>query len=94
MTLHLGYTVDDYDFETTRFCVKSRDKAEEGERWIEADVILAADGVKSKARTKMLARMGEVDSGGSGWYPMLLRQMADSFPLQWLILARLRIGFW
>jgi len=63
VTLHLGYTVEDYDFEATKFCVKARDKADEPAKWVEADVILAADGVKSKARTKMLARVGEVDSG-------------------------------
>jgi hypothetical protein len=34
-----------------------------GKEWVEGDVILAADGVKSRARSAMIARLGEVDEG-------------------------------
>lgn len=59
--LHLNKLVTDYSFEETKFYVSERG-AESGE-WIKADVILAADGVKSKARGAMLKRKGETDDG-------------------------------
>lgn len=40
-----------------------RNGEDQAPEWIEADVILAADGVKSKARGGMLARQGEKDDG-------------------------------
>ncbi|GEM06233.1 monooxygenase [Rhodotorula toruloides] len=73
--LHLNKLVTDYDFDGSRFFVKARSptmanganghpepSAEEAGEWVEADVILAADGVKSKARAAMLGRKGEVDT--------------------------------
>ena len=69
--LHLNKMVSEYDFDNTRFKVSDRKKAAPGDaanghsepEWIQADVILAADGVKSQARSHMLGRKGEVDSG-------------------------------
>lgn len=73
--LHLNKLVTDYDFEGSRFFVKERLSGTNGANghangatgetgeWLEADVILAADGVKSKARAAMLRRKGEVDTG-------------------------------
>jgi salicylate hydroxylase len=72
--LHLNKLVTDYDFENTRFLVSDRKRTQQANgdasgqtilepEWIEADVILAADGVKSKARGAMLGRKGEVDDG-------------------------------
>ena len=85
--LNLNKLVVDYDFENTRFRVQDRQSsptkqpngvatngasghASEGE-WVDADVILAADGVKSKARGKMLGRKGEVDEGEIALLPGL-----------------------
>ncbi len=67
VTLRLNKLVSDINFEDSSFLVTDRsggtgaDKA--APEWVKADVILAADGVKSKARTAMMARHGEVDSG-------------------------------
>lgn len=69
--LHLGCLVTEFDFEATRFHVTKRNSGsstdgvstETEDGWIKADVILAADGVKSKARGAMLARKGETDEG-------------------------------
>jgi salicylate hydroxylase len=71
--LHLNKIVSEYDFENTRFLVQDRKKVVPDDeangitepQWVHADVILAADGVKSKARGAMLQRKGEVDSGMS-----------------------------
>lgn len=68
--LHLGKLIKEWDFDNNRFFVTSRDQANgtangngsTGE-WVEGDVILAADGVKSKARGAMLKRKGEEDHG-------------------------------
>jgi len=61
--LHLGNFISEHDFDKTRFKVEDR-KTKETE-WVEADVILAADGVKSKARAAILARNGQIDEGES-----------------------------
>ena len=69
VTLHLSKLVSDINFEQSSFLVQNRSseggsgKAEA--EWVKADVILAADGVKSKARGAMMARHGQVDSGKS-----------------------------
>lgn len=68
--LHLGKLIKEWDFDNNRFFVTSRDQANgtangngsTGE-WVEGDVILASDGVKSKARGAMLKRKGEEDHG-------------------------------
>lgn len=68
--LHLGKLIKEWDFDSNRFFVASRDQANStangngstGE-WVEGDVILAADGVKSRARGAMLRRKGEEDHG-------------------------------
>lgn len=69
VTLHLNKLVTDINFEESSFLVSDRSAeagaAKAGPEWVKADVILAADGVKSKARAAMMARHGEVDSGTS-----------------------------
>nr|XP_018258882.1 salicylate hydroxylase [Kwoniella dejecticola CBS 10117]OBR81040.1 salicylate hydroxylase [Kwoniella dejecticola CBS 10117] len=57
--LHLGQYITEYDFDETRFQVKDKDS--QSTQWVEADVILAADGIKSRARAVMLMRKGEID---------------------------------
>lgn len=59
--LHLGQFISEYDLAGTRFKAKSQDAAEP--EWVQADVILAADGVKSKARAAFCKVKGEVDEG-------------------------------
>ena len=59
--LHLGHFITEYDFDNTRFKVKGKEAS--GEEWITGDVLIAADGVKSKARAAMMQRNGEVDEG-------------------------------
>lgn len=55
----LGQRATEFDFgNTPRFKVETR---EGGSSWHEYDLVLAADGVKSKARTAMMLRQGEVD---------------------------------
>lgn len=61
ITIHFRSRLCDLDFESTRFCVQEG----ESTRWLDADVILAADGVKSCARIKMLAAMNQPDEGAS-----------------------------
>ncbi|BGO94605.1 hypothetical protein NBRC10512_004967 [Rhodotorula toruloides] len=88
--LHLSKLVTDYDFEGSRFFVKERSSAptigangqtdvltEQAGEWVDADVILAADGVKSKARAAMLGRIGEVDTvvdTGQAAYRIMVRK--------------------
>jgi salicylate hydroxylase len=54
--------------------------AEGGEtEWIDADVIICADGIKSKARAAMMARKGEVDEvedTGQAAYRIMVRRSA------------------
>lgn len=44
-----------------RILIKNRGEAEG--RWVEADVVIAADGIRSLARGAMMARHGTVDEG-------------------------------
>lgn len=69
--LHLGHFITKYDYDNTRFQLGTRD-ASEGE-WVDADVIIAADGVKSKAREAMLARVGVVDEGEFDFFVVVAR---------------------
>ncbi|WOO78909.1 FAD-dependent monooxygenase OpS4 [Vanrija pseudolonga] len=75
--LHLGHFITKYDYDNTRFQLGTRDSSE-GE-WVDADVIIAADGVKSKAREAMLARVGvvdEVEDTGQAAYRIMVRRSA------------------
>ena len=74
--LHLGYNVIEYDFDQTRFKV-SRREAEGEPEWIQADVLLCADGIKSKARGQMLERTGgkdDVVDTGQAAYRILVKR--------------------
>ena len=63
--IHTNSFVEDIDFENTRLKIKGASE------WTGADVIIAADGVKSMIRKKMLALRGEVDrrreTGDAAW---------------------------
>ncbi|GFZ44438.1 hypothetical protein JCM24511_02160 [Saitozyma sp. JCM 24511] len=90
--LHLNKVVTEYDFEQTRFLVQDRQKVPAGDeingitepQYVDADVILAADGVRSKARGAMLKRKGEVDSvvdtGQAAYRIMVRRSMINEDP--------------
>nr|XP_019043135.1 salicylate hydroxylase [Kwoniella bestiolae CBS 10118]OCF22065.1 salicylate hydroxylase [Kwoniella bestiolae CBS 10118] len=86
--LHLGQQVTDWDFENSKFRVKGRASGRPTEgverHWVEADLILAADGVKSKARTAMLARKGEADhvedTGQAAYRIIVKRSMINEDP--------------
>ncbi|KZP19618.1 FAD/NAD(P)-binding domain-containing protein [Athelia psychrophila] len=80
ITFHFRTNVLDIDFDHTRLLVKERGEQGNG-RWIDTDVILAADGVKSLVRKHMVARNGEEDNvkdtGQAAYRIMLTRdQMA------------------
>ncbi|CAF1435925.1 unnamed protein product [Rotaria magnacalcarata] len=57
--------VEDIDFENARIKLKGQTN------WIDGDVLIAADGVKSIARKKMLAKQGNIDkvreTGDAAW---------------------------
>jgi salicylate hydroxylase len=55
-----GHHCADVNFEETKVLVKT---AGGGEEWIEGDVIIAADGIKSIMREKMLSLSGLKDEG-------------------------------
>ena len=67
--IHTHSCIEDIDFKNTR--IKIQTSAE----WIGADVIIAADGVKSTIRKKMLALRDEVDrrreTGDAAWRVMI-----------------------
>ena len=54
-----GHHCADVDFEQSKLLVKTS----EGEEWVEGDVIIAADGIKSVMREKMLSLSGLKDEG-------------------------------
>jgi 2-polyprenyl-6-methoxyphenol hydroxylase-like FAD-dependent oxidoreductase len=62
ITFHFRTTVVGVDFDTHRVQVKEQDEEGEG-HWVDADVVLGADGVKSVVRKCMLARHGEDGDG-------------------------------
>lgn len=77
VNLHLGNFIQQYDFDNTRFQVTNKEKGTE--EWIEADVLICADGIKSKARAAMLARKGEIDEvedTGQAAYRIMVRRSA------------------
>ncbi|WWD19970.1 hypothetical protein CI109_104443 [Kwoniella shandongensis] len=76
--LHLGHYITQYDFDATRFQVTNKDSKDL--EWIEADVILAADGIKSKARAAMLERKGEIDEGQAAYRIMVRRSAIKDDP--------------
>lgn len=53
--------ITEYDFDKTRLRVRDNDTDEM--EWVDADVIIAADGIKSKARGAMYEKIGKVDEG-------------------------------
>jgi salicylate hydroxylase len=59
---HFCTTLVDVDFDNHRIRVKGNADEDEG-KWVDADVVLGADGVKSVVRKLMLARHGEDDDG-------------------------------
>ncbi|KAJ7909602.1 salicylate hydroxylase [Mycena leptocephala] len=76
ITFHFRTTVVGVDFDTHRVQVKERDEQGEG-HWVDANVVLGADGVKSVVRKCMLARHGEdgdVKDTGQAAYRIMLRR--------------------
>ncbi|KAJ6580761.1 hypothetical protein B0H19DRAFT_1207036 [Mycena capillaripes] len=76
ITFHFSTAIVGIDFTSHRLQV--RERAEEGEgHWVDADVILGADGVKSVVRKCMLARHGDPDDAqdtGQSAYRIMLRR--------------------
>jgi salicylate hydroxylase len=59
-----GTYIAEVDFYGCRLRCVTRDIAKETVgQWVEADVIVAADGVKSIVRSQMLMKRGEIDQG-------------------------------
>lgn len=69
LTLHVFKLVTDVIFQSSCFVFKNRSdqagavKAEAA--WVKADVILAADGVMSKAWAAMMVKHGQFDTGSA-----------------------------
>ncbi|GAA5957251.1 hypothetical protein JCM3765_000404 [Sporobolomyces pararoseus] len=78
-----GHFCSDVDFEESRILVKNSKQGGQ-EDWIEGDVIIAADGIKSIMREKMLALSGLKDEGratGDAAYRILIpREKLESDP--------------
>ncbi|KAF7345531.1 FAD-binding-3 domain-containing protein [Mycena venus] len=79
VTLHFGAAIVGIDFANHCIQIRQRDNTEgEGEgHWVDADVILGADGVKSVVRKHMLSRHGERDDAqdtGQSAYRIMLRR--------------------
>ncbi|KAJ7838124.1 salicylate hydroxylase [Mycena olivaceomarginata] len=81
--IHFCTTVVGVDFDETRVLVKEREDDGEG-HWINADVVLGADGVKSVVRKFMLAHHGEdgdvKDTGQAAYRIMLHRDQLAHDP--------------
>jgi salicylate hydroxylase len=54
--------ITEYDFDKTRLLVQSEET--DDYEWVQADLIICADGIKSRARAAMYKRLGLVDDGG------------------------------
>jgi salicylate hydroxylase len=89
--LHLNKIVEEYDVDNNRFKVRSRKHDQEGAspsstegEWIKADIILASDGIKSKARSVLLKRHNEVDeivdTGQAAYRILVHRSMINEDP--------------
>jgi salicylate hydroxylase len=63
--IHTNCKIEDIDFKNTRIKIVNHSD------WIQGDVIIAADGIKSKIRKKMLALHGDIDevreTGDAAW---------------------------
>ncbi|KAF8520029.1 hypothetical protein BU17DRAFT_75830 [Hysterangium stoloniferum] len=73
----LNTPVLDVDFEQARVKIRCMEDDEYLEEWIDGDVVIAADGIKSFIRAAMLARLGiqdEVEDTGQAAYRILLRR--------------------
>lgn len=57
--------ITEYDFDKTRLLVRNEDT--DDYEWVHADVIIAADGIKSRCRAAMYKRQGAIDEGMSSW---------------------------
>ncbi|KAJ7510690.1 salicylate hydroxylase [Mycena galericulata] len=83
ITFHFRTTVVGVDFDNNRVQVKERDEDGEG-HWVDADVLLGADGVKSSVRKCMLTRNGEdddvKDTGQAAYRIMLHRDKLTHDP--------------
>ncbi|KAJ7777083.1 salicylate hydroxylase [Mycena metata] len=76
ITFHFSTAIVGVDFGGHRIQIRERHEAGEG-RWVEVDVILGADGVKSVIRKWMLAVHGEEDHAedtGQAAYRIMLRR--------------------
>ncbi|KAJ7114023.1 hypothetical protein C8R44DRAFT_796123 [Mycena epipterygia] len=76
VTFHFRTTIVAFDFDNHRIQVRERGKEGE-EHWVDADVILGADGIKSVARKCILARHSEEDDvqdTGQSAYRIMLRR--------------------
>ncbi|KAJ7208761.1 hypothetical protein B0H12DRAFT_1158347 [Mycena haematopus] len=76
ITFHFGTSIVGVDFAQHRIQIRLRDEEGEG-HWVDADIILGADGVKSVVRKYMLARHGEEDDAedtGQAAYRIMLRR--------------------
>ncbi|KAJ7114021.1 hypothetical protein C8R44DRAFT_630491 [Mycena epipterygia] len=76
VTFHFRTAVVGVDFDNNRIRVRARDEGGDG-RWINADLVLGADGTKSVVRKWMLARHGEQDDAqdtGQAAYRIMLRR--------------------
>lgn len=82
ITFHFSTTVSSYDFAATSFVATPR----RGEpRHVEADIILAGDGIKSSTRVALLNEIehfesGVIDSGQAAYRIMLTREQLASDP--------------
>ncbi|GAA5924437.1 uncharacterized protein JCM15063_005643 [Sporobolomyces koalae] len=84
--IRTGHHVANVDFEGSRLLVKTS----AGEEWIEGDVIIAADGIKSIVRERMLSLHGLKDEGratGDAAYRILIprEKLADDPELLQLV---------
>jgi salicylate hydroxylase len=69
--------ITEYDFDRTRLRVRDNDTDEM--EWVDADIIIAADGIKSKARGAMYEKIGKVDEvedSGQAAYRIMVKKSA------------------
>lgn len=85
VSLKFGCRVDEVDFssEKPRFLVTNR-KSSQNSQWVNCDVLLGADGIKSVVRTSMLKHLNVdadvVDTGTAAYRIMLTREQMESDP--------------
>ncbi|KAK7045095.1 FAD/NAD(P)-binding domain-containing protein, partial [Favolaschia claudopus] len=83
ITIHFSTAVVGIDFEHPRLRVQERG-AEGEDSWVDTDVILGADGIKSVVRKYMLAKRGEdadvKDTGQAAYRIMLTREQLAHDP--------------